>query len=115
MPIHNPGLHHFHRRKRIYVNHEPYPHPDKWKRLVDNLIYVVGVIGPIMTVPQILKVWIDKNASGISIISWIAYSIMAMFWITYGIMHKEKPIIVTSGLLFITDLLVVVGTFIYGM
>jgi len=45
------GLHHFHRRKRIYQKHEPYPHPDKWKRFMDHAIYCVGVFGPIMTIP----------------------------------------------------------------
>ena len=115
MPVHNPGLHHLHKRKRIYLKHEPYPHPDKWKRLVDKFIYVVGILGPIMTVPQIMKVWIERNAAGISVTTWLAYTIMSFFWIIYGIIHKEKPIIVSSGLLFITNLLVVVGTLVYSV
>lgn len=114
MPIPSHGLHHFHRRKRIYINHEPYPHPNKWKRLMDKLIYVVGIIGPIMTIPQILKIWVDKNAAGISIITWLTYAIISVFWLLYGIMHKEKPIIFASFLLFIFDAFVVVGALTYG-
>ena len=114
MLIQSNGLHHFHRRKRIYINHEPYPHPNKWKRLMDKLIYIVGIIGPIMTIPQILKIWIDKNAAGISVITWFTYTIISIFWLIYGMMHKEKPIIFTSFLLFIFDAFVVVGAIMFG-
>ena len=114
MAIQGHGLHHFHRRKRIYLNHEPYPHPDKWKRLMDKLIYVVGIVGPLMTIPQVLKIWVDKNAGGISIISWLTYAVTSIFWIIYGIMHKERPIIFSSILLVIFNTLVVVGAMTYG-
>ena len=64
------GLHHFYKRKRIYQKLEPYPHPNKWKRLMDKLIYAVGIFGPVMTIPQLTKIWLDKNAAGVSAISW---------------------------------------------
>ena len=114
MRTHSHGLHHFHRRKRIYLNHEPYPHSNKWKRLVDGLIYVVGIVVPIMTIPQVTKIWIDKNAAGVSVISWLTYAIASIFWIIYGLMHKEKPIIFSSIMLLILDVFIVVGALIYG-
>ena len=113
MAIQGRGEHHFHRRKRIYLHHEPYPHPNKWKRLMDNLIYFVGIVGPVMTIPQVTKIWIDKNSQGVSVVSWATYTILSVFWLIYGIMHKEKPIIFTSSQLFIFDALVVIGAVIY--
>ena len=88
------GTHHYHRRKRIHQGHEEYPHPDAIKRVMDKMIYFVGVAGPIMTLPQLFKIWVEKNAAGISVISWITYLVLGIFWLSYGIMHKEKPIIV---------------------
>lgn len=108
------GLHHAHIRKRIYQKHEPYPHPDKWKRLMDKGIYAAGVIGPIMTIPQLTKIWIDKNATGVSAISWIAFLITAIFWLIYGIMHKERPIIFTYIIWIILDIFIVIGVLMYG-
>lgn len=108
------GVHHFHIRKRIHQNHESYPHPDKWKRLMDKLIYVIGILVPIMTFPQLIKIWIDKNATGVSLISWSTYLIAAIFWLIYGIMHKEKPIIITNVLWIFFDIFIVVGIIIYG-
>lgn len=108
------GLHHFHRRIRIHQKHEPYPHPDKWKRFMDKAIYVVSIFGPIMTIPQVKIIWIDKNASSISVISWIAYLIAAIFWLIYGIMHREKPIIFLNIIWIFLQLSIIVGTLIYG-
>lgn len=108
------GLHHFHKRKRIYVKHEPYPHPDKWKRVMDKLIYIVGIFGPIMTIPQLTIIWIEKNAGGVSLISWSSYLVIAVFWITYGIMHKEKPIIFANCLWILLEIFIIIGVLLYG-
>ncbi|MBW2999558.1 hypothetical protein KY339_02695 [Candidatus Woesearchaeota archaeon] len=108
------GLHHFHKRKRIHVKHEPYPHPKKWKRFIDKTIYAVGVFGPLMTIPQLTKIWIDKNAAGVSAISWGAYLITAIFWFIYGVAHKEKPIIVTYAIWIFLEIFIVIGAVLYG-
>ncbi len=108
------GLNHFHKRKRIYQNLEPYPHPDKWKNLMDRLIYLAAIGTPIMTFPQILKIWVEKSAVSISIITWVAYLINAIIWLIYGIMHKEKPIIVTNVLWILMDIMIIIGTLVYG-
>ena len=114
MKSHTEGLHHFHTRKRIHQKHEQYPHPNKWKRLMDRLIYLIGIVGPIMTIPQVAEVWLNKNASGISVITWASYVVINVFWIIYGTMHKEKPIIVTSIAWLIMNSLVAIGAILYG-
>lgn len=108
------GLHHFHRRKRIHEKLEPYPHPNKWKRLLDKIIYFVGIFVPIVTIPQLLEIWVNKNASGVSLISWSGYLIAVSFWFLYGIAHKEKPIIFSYGLLVVMDFFVVLGIIFFG-
>ena len=108
------GLHHSHRRKRVHQLNEKYPHPDKYKAFMDKAIYVVCIFGPIMTIPQLTKIWVYKNAQGISVISWFAYLITALFWLTYGIMHKEKPIIFTNSIWIILEIFIIIGTILYG-
>jgi uncharacterized protein with PQ loop repeat len=102
-----PGLHHYHIRKRM--QHEPFPHPDKWKRWLDKLVFVAGVFGPIMTIPQILKIWATGNAAGVSAASWIGYLITAIVWFIYGIAHREKPIIVTYAIWILMDAMIILG------
>lgn len=59
-----PAITHLHKRKRIYQKHEPYPHPNKWKRLVDDLAYGAGIIIPIVTIPQAWRIWAYETAAG---------------------------------------------------
>ena len=114
MPPSGLGLHHFHRRIRIHQKHEPYPHPDKWINFMDKAVYVVGFIVPLMTLPQIIKIWFEKDASGVSIVSWTGFLLYAIFWLIYGIMHREKPIIFAYILWVTLQAFVVVGIIIYG-
>ena len=87
--------------------------PNKFKFFIDHAIYVVGLIGPIMTIPQITNIWIDKNAAGVSAISWSAYILVAIFWVFYGIVHKEKRLITLWGLWSIMYIFVLLGLIIY--
>ncbi|MBW2981380.1 hypothetical protein KY343_00740 [Candidatus Woesearchaeota archaeon] len=107
------GLHHLHKRKRIHVKHEKYPHPNKLKRFMDHIIYFIGIVGPLMTIPQIWKIWVGKNAAGVSIISWTAYFITAFFWLTYAVLHREKPLIFTYSIWIILEAMIVIGTILY--
>ena len=107
------GLYHFHKRKRIHQGYESHHHPEISKRLIDKLIYVVAVLGPIMTIPQLIKIWVDKNAAGVSVLSWSSYLVIAIFWLIYGIVHKEKPLIITYTLWIILEAFIVIGVTLY--
>ncbi len=108
------GLHHAHRRKRIAQKKEKFPHPDKLKRFTDRGIYFIGIFGPLMTLPQLVKVFAQQNAGGLSLLTWVAYLFCASFWLAYGFMHREKPIIFTYTLWILLDIAIIVGIFMYG-
>ena len=111
MPQKIHGHHHLHKRKRAML--EPYPHPDKWKRLLDKIIYAVVLVDIVMTVPQLIDIWIGKNASGVSVASWSAYAATSFIWLFYGLVHKDKPIILSSLLWMFLDIAIVIGALIY--
>jgi uncharacterized protein with PQ loop repeat len=101
------GKHHFFKRKIKLSKKE-------LNKVADNAVYVAGFFGLIMTLPQIFKIWFEKNASGVSIISWMSYTIVGLIWIGYGFVHKEKPIILTYSLWIAFYSFIIIGTFIYG-
>ncbi|HLC67342.1 MAG TPA: SemiSWEET family transporter [archaeon] len=109
MPQNIHGHHHFHKRMRI----EPYPSPNRWKKFLDKIIYIIVFIGPVMTVPQVIDIWMGKNAAGVSIISWGAYTATSLFWLVYGIAHKDKPIIISSIAWAVLEILIVIGALVY--
>ena len=108
------ATHHLHKRKRTYGKKEPYPHPKLWKRILDKLVYVVGVLGPLSTIPQILKVWVEQSASGVAILTWIFYFLGAIVLLFYGIAHKEKPLIIMYSLWIVVDIILIIGIILYG-
>lgn len=110
----NLTLHHQQSRKRLHNNLEIYPHKNKQKNIVDKLVYFAGILTPISTLPQVFKIWINKSAVDVSIFTWMPYLIFAMIWLWYGIIHKEKPIIVLNLGLVIVNIFVVIGILMYG-
>ena len=108
------GLHHISKRKRIHEKHEPYPHPKKMIRWLDKIVLFIAIVGPIANIPQIMKIYVENNISGLSPITWISYLLMAIPWLVYGFVHKEKPIITTYILWSITNLIIVIGIFIHS-
>lgn len=80
----------------------------KYKNL-ERVVYIVGIMMILMTLPQIYKIYVEKNASGVSIITWIAYTVGAVTWTTYGFIKKDKPILIVNSIWVFMDLLIIVG------
>lgn len=107
-------LHHLHKRKRVHQKLEPYPHPDKLKRFIDKAIFVVAIWIPLMTIPQVIRIWVNRSAQDVSIITWGSFLVSACFWLVYSVLHRDKPLIINSILWVILEALVVIGILIYG-
>ncbi len=100
-------------RKRISQKFESYPHPEKLKNIVDKVVYATALIIPIVTIPQAYQIFILKNSTGVSAFSWICYALANIVWTIYGIIHDEKPIIISNVANFVINVIVVIETFIY--
>jgi len=107
------GIHHISRRKRVYKKLETYPHPNKWIKFLDGLLIVVAVIGPLMALPQVLQIYLFKNAVGVSALSFGLFAFFNIPWILYGFVHREKPIIIGYLFWFVINVVIVVGALIY--
>jgi len=83
-------------------------------KLADEFVYVGGFLALGLTIPQILKIWVEKTAAGVSLISWISYLFLAFIWIFYGVTHKEKPLVIIYILWIVSYLFVIAGIIIYG-
>ena len=92
---------------------EIYPHPNNWIKFLDRFLLIVAVIGPLMSLPQLLKIYLGQNATGISVLSFGLYAFFNVPWVIYGVVHKEKPIVIAYSLWFVSNILIVVGTLLY--
>lgn len=80
-----------------------------FKLFIDKGVYTAGLLGVIVILPQIMTIWIDKNITGVSMPTWIGFLLGSSFWLFYGLIHKEKPIIYTNLVVIMADLMVVAG------
>jgi len=122
--MHGTGMHHHIHRKHewkftTYVKHlialiTGYSEQEKLKKTFDKFIAVVGLIGPIMTTPQIMNVWVYHQVEGLSLVTWSTYVITSSFWLIYGIIHKERAIILVNIAWILSNVSLVVGIIIFG-
>lgn len=80
--------------------------------VIDRCMYAIGIIGPIMTTPQLINAY-QKHVQGLSLATWGAYTVVSFLWFMYGYLHKEKPIIITNLLYFLMDGGIVLAILLY--
>jgi uncharacterized protein with PQ loop repeat len=109
----NLGLDHLHLRKRLYSNLEEYPHPEKFRRWFDGLMYGIGVIAPAALLPQVIQLYFFRSAAGLSPLTWALLGIINGLWATYGALHKETPILIANLGMATLDFVILIGIFLF--
>lgn len=86
---------------------------NKKRILINSLIIPVAIIQPLMTVPQIVAVFTNKSARDVSIATWITFDVASIFWFYYGLVHRERAIIITQSLWLIVQTTLILGILLY--
>jgi MtN3 and saliva related transmembrane protein len=81
--------------------------------LLEKTTLAAGVIGPVMTIPQIYKIYFYHSAAGVSLISWLSFGILDIPFLLYGIVHKDKPIVTTYILWMVANFTVAIGAIVF--
>jgi uncharacterized protein with PQ loop repeat len=79
-----------------------------------GLLGGMSVFTMIMTVPQVLAIWVGHQAGGVSILSWSAYLVSALLWLLFGIRKNDKNIYLPCLGWIVLDGAVIAGAVIYG-
>ncbi|XKT74333.1 MAG: hypothetical protein ACJKTH_03185 [Patescibacteria group bacterium UBA2163] len=101
------------KRKRVKVHCEPYPHPNPLIRGLDYLMMLFGFIIAFGTIPQAWIIWSTQDASNLSLVTWSIFTLNAMVYFVYALVHKEYPILFGSSFLIFIDAFIVLGILIY--
>lgn len=74
----------------------------------------MSIFTMLMTVPQVLTIWVGHQAAGVSVVSWSAYLLSAILWFWYGLQKRDRniylPCVGWAGL----DTAVIVGAVVYA-
>ncbi len=77
--------------------------------LVDMLAYTASSLSLLFTLDQARLVWFEQDASGVSPLSWLFYTISACVWFSYGLVHRDRVLIVTQSAWVVVSLIVFTG------
>ena len=80
---------------------------------LERILRWLSVITMLMTVPQVWTIWIERQAAGVSLISWLAYLVSACLWFVYGLRKDDKTIYVACVGWVLLDAAIVVGILMY--
>lgn len=104
----------YHRHQRIKKQRTLIVKKSKHTKLVDRATFIVAILEPLVTVPQVITIFADKTAAGVSLATWFGYEILTLVWLWYGFVHKDRIILLYQGLFLIVQSGVIVGGLMYG-
>ena len=83
-------------------------------RAIKRLMGSLSIFTMLITVPQVLTIWVGHRAAGISMLSWSGYLVSAVVWLWYGVRKGDKNIYLPCIGWILLDGAVIAGTLVYG-
>ena len=81
---------------------------------LEKVLRAVSVATMLMTVPQVLKIWVGHDAGAVSLVAWASYLIAACLGLVYGLRKKDKTIYLPCVGWILLDTAVVIGVIVYS-
>ena len=82
--------------------------------LINRLLGGLSIFTMVMTVPQVLAIWVGHRAAGISMLSWSGYLVSAAVWFWHGLANRDKNIYLPCIGWILLDGAVIVGALLYA-
>ena len=92
----------------------PVAHLSRSETGLRRLLGGMSVFTMVMTIPQVLTIWVGQQAAGVSLLSWGAYLVSALLWFWFGIRKGDKNIYLACVGWIALDVAVIVGVILYG-
>ena len=80
---------------------------------LEKVLRGLSVFTMLMTVPQVLTIWVGGNAGGVSLVSWISYLVSACLWFVYGVQKHDKTIYLACVGWVLLDAAIVIGVVVH--
>ena len=79
-----------------------------------RLLGGMSIFTMLMTIPQVLAIWVGHQAGGVSLWTWGTYFVSAILWFWFGMQKQDKNIYLPCIGWILLDTAVIVGVVIYG-
>src|ERR1700752_5003768 len=82
--------------------------------VLSRVLGAMSAFTMLMTVPQVLTIWVGHQAAGVSVVSWSAYLLSAVLWFWYGLQKRDRNIYLPCVGWVGMDAAVVIGALVYA-
>ncbi len=79
-----------------------------------RLLGGMSIFTMVMTIPQVLAIWVGHQAAGVSMLSWSAYLASAVLWFWFGMQQRDRNIYLPCVGWIALDAAVIAGAVVYG-
>jgi uncharacterized protein with PQ loop repeat len=79
-----------------------------------RLLGGMSIFTMVMTIPQVLAIWVGHQAAGVSILSWSAYLASAVLWFWFGLRQRDWNIYLPCVGWIALDAAVIAGAVVYA-
>ena len=90
------------------------PAHDPLRGAFKYVIRGLSIFTMVMTIPQVLAIWLSRQSRGVSVLSWSAYLLSAVVWFWYGLQKHDKNIYLPCIGWMLLDVAVIAGVLLYG-
>lgn len=81
---------------------------------LEKVLRAVSIATMLMTLPQVLTIWVGRDAGAVSLVAWASYLFSACLWFVYGLRKRDKTIYLACMGWILLDTAVVVGVIVYS-
>lgn len=86
----------------------------KIKKHYGVYMIIMGVFGQFMFFVQAFKIFATKSAKDLSLLAFVISFVALSSWLVYGILNKDKPLIISNIVALVGAGLVLAGIVIYS-
>jgi uncharacterized protein with PQ loop repeat len=80
---------------------------------LSQIILIVAIVEPLIALPQIYEIYAKQDAGSVSFLTWFLYAFTGVIWLYYGLKINNRPLIITSILNIIMEVILVIGIVLY--
>ena len=89
-------------------------HKHTINKIIGYLMYAVAVITPLSNLPQITQLYQTKVTTGLSITTWTMYLLFGLVPLTYALLHRIRPLIISNILWVVVEVIMLYGIISFG-
>jgi uncharacterized protein with PQ loop repeat len=80
---------------------------------LEKIVTLIALFYPLTALPQLLEIWVGKDVSGVSLLSWSLFLIVTLILIIYSWLKNEKKLALMWSMWVVMYVGIILGLLVY--